>query len=522
MINAVCPNPKCGRSLKMEERFIGKKVACIHCHQPFQVEVVSPSATATAATAPDATTTPGLPGWDVFGEKTIAGPMPAGYPSAPSMAPPVPSATHPPAPARVPTPPTPGGPPPLPPRSQSVGAGLRVGPLLVSIVSIAITAGSLAGIVHALRGPTPETAGEAPAAENVPAERWAAVAIESGGVRLVIVDGKKVPGAPEIAPVHVTNRDWKLGDLPPALTARPSTFDELEGILAKYNEALAANNVPADRRLVACNSGVFGSAKDAERAKLQEWFRASVKKTLNRDVEIVDAALEAEYGARGSIPPNVQVRMKAVSMDIGSSATRFGYFDTPKTFRGSEFKAGAKSAQTEITNLMKSKPGKAPFRAAAAEWKRANDEAIRKLANETPPLKNHERYYLLGGTPWAVTVLSHPQEFGTAPDDRPGDIPITPGDIDLVLRLTEEKPDFTAVKAAVLEKVPAGPSREQADVELTRVGNAFTLERLSAAATLLKSYSDECQFSKKQVRFFTRSLFAWPLGYILVKGNFEQ
>ena len=122
--------------------------------------------------------------------------------------------------------------------------------------------------------------------------------------------------------------------------------------------------------------------------------------------------------ARGSVPPVVDVRMKSISMDIGSSATRYGYFDNPKTFRGNEFKSGAKTAQTEITAMTKGKPTKT-FRTAAADWKKVHDEAVRKLANDTPPLKNHERYYLLGGTPWVITVLSHPQDFGKAPDERP-------------------------------------------------------------------------------------------------------
>jgi hypothetical protein len=497
MINAVCPNSRCSRSLPVESRFLGRKITCPHCQQAFLVET-APSPQSTSAD-PEATTTPWLPGSE----------PPGTVPRAPA---PAARRTTPPAPAA-------GGPPPLPPLSG--GRALRTGPLVVSVLSLLVTLSSCIGIVNLVRSPEDGVAGEgAPVAPGPPpVERWAAITIESGGVRLVVIDAKKTPGNPDLILVHATNRDWNLRNLPPGVPTRPEHFDELERILGKFNEEFATNNVPADHRLVACNGGVLSAGGDAGREKIKGWVQESVRKALGREVEFVDTAAEAEYGARGSIPPTTAVRARSVTLDMGNSATKYGYFDTPTTFKGDALKLGMRDATSGITAVASAK--KISFATAAREWKATADREVRKVADGTPQLMNHERYYLLGGTPWVVTVIAHPEEFAKPVDARAVDIRLSPVDIEGALRLIEEKNDVPALTAAVATKVPAGPARENLEAELTGF-NRFNLQQLLAGATLLKSISDGCNFSGKEVRFYTRSLHAWPVGYILVKGKFEQ
>lgn len=512
MITAICPNPNCGQMITVEDRYVGRKISCFVCRQPFQVEVVPTFDS--HGPDPEGTGTPWL-----FGES------PTSRPSATAplggLVGPV-GGLGPPRRQLVNAPTGPTKPPPLPPR-PGAGRGLRAAPTAVSLASLLVTVGCAVGIVLLLSPQRSETKpidpdGPPPAA----IERWAAITVESRGARLVVIDARRTPGNPELTLVHATSRDWKLGEVP-ADGTRPPSFDELEKILDQYSKGLKLNEVPENNRLVACNEAVLAPTGDkttpATREKLKGWVQAAVKKTLDREVDVVAAAQEAEYGARGCIPPTPAVRMQSVALDIGNGSTKYGYFDTPTDFKGDKFKTGVGAAHTEITALAKVK--KLDFALAAQDWKPTNDEALRKVADNVPPLRNHARYYLLGGAPWVVTVLSHPEEFAKPIDARAVDIRLSTVDIDGVLRLIESKKDFDGVKAAVLEKVPAA-GRDQLGVELSQIGRVFQMEQMLAGATLLKSIADTCNFGSKEVRFYTRSLHAWPVGYILVKGKFEQ
>lgn len=471
MTTAVCPNPLCAAPLPVDERSAGGRVTCPRCRQAVEVAATA----STAVSNLEETATPWLPG------------------SA------LPSAV-----------PTRRGPPPLPPRRTR----LRPLPLAVSAVSVLVILFSLVGIIKQFGSKTDD----APPPPAATPERWAAITIESFGVRLVVIDCTRTSGTAELTLVHATNRDWQLGKLPPALTTRPAAFDELDRVLAPYSDDLARYNVPPERRLVACNSGVVPT-DGPSRDKLLGWVQESVRKTLNLDVEAVNAGQEAEYGARGSIPLDAPTRMQAVSLDMGGSSTKYGYFDTYKTFKGAKFDIGASGAEARISDLAKAK--RLTFANAAKEWKVTADDEVRKLASSTPPLANYPKCYLLGGAPWAVTVIAHPVEFAKPLDARAVNVRLTPYDIEAARDLVERAPNFAALQQSVLAKLPPGTDRVPLEVELNQISRAFSLQRVLAGATLLKSFADACDFAGKDVRFYTRSLHAWPVGYILVKGKFE-
>lgn len=460
-MTTVCPH--CACPLPVDDRSAGGRVTCPRCRQATGVNV-------------EETATPWLPG--------------SGPPSVPAVR---------------------RGPPPLPPRPAK--PKLRPLPLAVSAVSVLVILGSLIGTIRLFGGKPEET----PAPPAATPERWAAVTIESFGVRLVVIDCVRTSGTAELTLVHATNRDWQLGKLPPDLTNRPAAFDELERVMAPYGDDLARYNVPPERRLVACNSGVV-PADGANRDKLLGWVKESVRKALNCDAEAVSAGEEAEYGARGSIPLDPPTRMQAVSLDMGGSSTKYGYFDTYKTFKGAKFDIGASGAETRILEVAKVK--RLSFASAAKDWKATADDEVRKLASSVPPLTNYPKCYLLGGAPWAVTVIAHPAEFAKPLDARAVNIRLTPSDIEGARDLVERSPNFPALQKAVLAKLPPGTDRVPLEVELNQVSR-LSMERILAGATLLKSFADACDFQNKDVRFYTRSLHAWPVGYILVKGKFE-
>lgn len=349
-------------------------------------------------------------------------------------------------------------------------------------------------------------------------ERWAAVTIESFGVRLVVLDCQRTAGEPKLTVVHATNRDWNLGFLPAEPTGRPAAFDELERVLDGLKSDLDSRGVPAERRLVACGSGVV-PAGGPNREKLKGWVQEAVARSLRADVEAVSPDAEAEYAARGSIPPDPATRSQSALLDMGAARTRYGYFGTGSRYEGGSFEIGVRTAETDIAALAKNK--RIAFASAAADWRATANDLVGSHIGRAPELRNRSRYYLLGGAPWAVAVLSHPKEFAKPADERPVSIPLKPADVAVAHRLVEESPNTEALHAAVLSSVAPDRDRTLLEAELAQISKAFAPQRLLAGAALLRSFSDVCEFQNKEARFITRGLHAWPIGYILVRGRFE-
>lgn len=510
MINVPCPNPGCGRTLRMSEKFIGKKVGCTYCAQPFVVESAPPPSeqvTTSGLAAPTAsavTTAPGTSSTLASGKSAVAPAMS----SASSRA----AAPPPPAPEDAEEPEPPRGPPRLPSGPREVGAGLRVGSLLVSLLSLAVIAGSLAGIVWILRGPA------AAQEQEEQAQRWAAVSIESKGVRLLIVDAKHGDGNPEFIPLEMGNRDWSVTMPKPLPGSPPQAVTDLEAILAKMNETLDQYEVPREYRRVACTNKLLDDVEERDRERAQKWLEASVRDKLGLKLDVIDAGLEAEYGARASIAR--RYRKTSLYLDIGTGSTKYGYFEDGSNFRGLSAKLGGRQAQDEIGKIAKDQ--KLTAAEAAEKWRPVGDKAVTDLTAEAPKLESAERYYLFGGTAWAATVLSRPNYFRHAADKRDATVKLTADDIATALSIAKTHKTPAEIKQAVLAKAEA--PRGALDEELDRVLEVFRPDQLVARLSLLKCFSDKCGFAtgKKEVLFYTRGLHAWPLGYIAVEGGFER
>jgi hypothetical protein len=488
MINVVCPNPDCGRTLRMSEKFVGKKVGCVHCAQPFLVEEAPLLEQVTSDLAPQATTTVDLLGASGATQAASASLLP------------------------LPDPEEARRPPPLPLQPREVGAGLLIAPLLVSLLSIAVTVGSLGGIAWLLRGKPAVTPEE-------PGERWAAISIESKGVRLLIVDAKRGDGNPSFLPREMVNRDWSAAMPKPLPVDPPQEVANLGTILTGMNELLDRYDVPREHRLIGCTNGLLKDVEERDRQRAQKWLAGAVWDKLGLKLEVIDAGLEAEYGARASIAR--KHRTTSLYLDVGTNGTKYGYFEDAANFRGASDKLGGKLAVAEIDALRKA--GKAGVAEAAEKWKPTGDNAVTALTLKTPKLKNAERYYLGGGAAWATAVLTHPDSFRPAENQRPVLVePLTAADIDEALKLAKAHETGDALKLAVLAKAPS-PHGHLSE-ELDRINNQFTPEQLVARITLLKCFADACGFGgeRKQAVFFTGGLYSWPLGHIAVKGGFEK
>src|SRR5579883_4613 len=534
MIQAQCPNPACNRLLRMDEKLIGKRVKCIYCEQPFRVEAVTPAPEASAVASPDAVpqalplddvalSTSGPVAGNAFeGGRPTASGSTASVRVLTSVAVPahLAPAPEPPAPENSEQDsesPSPVEPPPLPRRprkDKEVEAGLRIGPSLISLLSVVIIIGSAATIVSLLLKP------KVPVQSEVQSERWAAITIESRGVRLVIVDITHTSTGDNIVPVHLDNVDWELFKEPPATFPKNPPSDsmaKLEKILRDYDKTLSEQEVPTEYRLVACNTGALRPMKDVIREQeVMDWLQATTQKVMNTKLEYVDPEFEAQFGVRASIP--LDKRGNSVCMDIGSGSTRYGYFNKDH-FQGDAFEYGTKKAMSDINAIVK-KEG-TPFSTAAMKWQPKIAADTGKLANQVSQLKNCDNYYLLGGTPWFVAVLTQPTAFVPAPHDRAINVEIELADIDPTLKLVAEN-NFDVVKKNVLAKVPPGMSTKYLQEELTRIGQIFSQEQLIAGITLFQGLAKGCNFDSKKIQFFVRSLYAWPIGYIIWKSEYEK
>lgn len=523
MINVKCPNPNCAkrdRTLRLDEKFIGKRVKCIYCSFAFQVDAeqqpqppILKAMTVPNSSDPAASMTPMIN--DRTGSQAAA-PQAAGSSQtfgagdthSGSAMPTIVVPLSLPEPLELPA----REPPPLPVRRKASGGGVRVESLVVSLMSATAIMVSLALILLKVRG----LDDRAPTPQSPERERWGAITIESGGVRIIIVDGEH-GDEPKFYPKLAASREWSVTKL-----QNPQEEARLKTILTDMNDLFIKYEVPKSRRLVAHTDKLLNAAPSEEiKGKYQRSIEAVVKETLNLKLKVIGAEREAEFGARGIIR-SMKNRTKAIFLDLGGGSAKFGYFHSEKDFRPGSSDLGVNRAVNEIKD--KAKAQGVSFSVAARLWKpKGSDAEIRELIAKTPQLRDGEHYHLLGGTCWAVSVLTKPDSFLPAPDDREANVDLTAADIAEARALAEQHTTIDELKAAVLTKVRGDGDLQHLEEELRRVGKDFPYERLLAGVTILKSYADECQLkNKKKVQFFTRSMHAWPLGFIAIEGKFEK
>ena len=518
-INVTCPNPACLRTLRVEDRFLGKKVKCKFCSQPLLIEVQAEPPVA----PPDLSTMQLSHADNVFEQQTIAGAAPV------PMAEPIPMA----APAGWPDVRS-DGPPPLPP-AAAAPPKLKVGALVVSLVSLAVICGSVAGIVT-LRRPAAAKDGTANAAAG-PIERHAAIALESGGVRLVVAPLRRAGDSYELGELELQNKRAPLAVQPGEPGLNPDKLGPAMRVVGEFIQVSKGRNVPDANLLVVCNSGVLKELeKDpAALARAKATLEQKVRDAGGADVTYITADDEARFGAIGCVPP--EDRVTSVLLDLGNSAAKCGYHDAGGAFTGFGITPLGRRTFTVAVNderprprpaapFPKKGPGQAPkggpsgprpFVTVAEELRPSHLNApLARTARDWPALTARKKYHLLGGVAWAAATLTHPAEVG---EKR---VTLTAKDVQNLDALVSGSPSAEAVKAKVLGPLPAGPAKDRATKEVGAVIEDQGHDGLVASAKILRALADECDFGTKSVQFFRDSLYAWPLGYLLVRSGVEK
>lgn len=507
-VNVTCPN--CNNALRVADRFLGVRVKCKFCGQPILIEVQAEPA---AGPPPDA------PEGNVFEQMTLVGPAPVSpgvfdrqtVAPAPTAAAPAGSgvfgrqtlAAEPPA----------DGPPPLPPRPPGPPK-VKIGALILSILSTAVICGSVAAIVMFRPHVTPDP-------QAVAGEKYAAIALESGGVRFAMVPIEKRADGYSLGEWVLENREVKLAPDKGAKRLDEEKLREgmkrVQELAAKAREAGVTN----DRLFVLCNSGVLSGLDAADQEAARRELDDLVRQTAGVAPVYVDPDDEARYGALASVPP--EDRTKAVYFDLGNSGARCGYHDAPGVFIGFKVPLGRKGFLGAVREQVKAQP-RVGF-AAVAEGLRgeALTAPLRAALKDRPPAVNRTKFYIAGGSAWAAAVLQHPDQLR-----RPhltfaaGDF----GEFDKAVRAAG--PGTDGLRAKALNRVQGLPDRDRElaageidDVTRNRFGG---VEDLAAAAQVLRALSEVCRIDadKKEVKYYTNALYAWPLGFLLARSGAEK
>ena len=549
MINATCPN--CKRALRIADQYVGKTVKCAYCQTQFVAQNATGSRPAMPASG-SKPVMPAVPNPNVFEEETIAGPPPGyrpgppAYPAPPAPAPypgvfdeatvlgPAPgsatvrrsgatpsnpSGSHPSlrVPA-VPQEPLPfDGPPPLPPRRrQAVGGTFQFGSLIVCIFSLAVIAGSLTGIVTLLRAKSDQ--GHAAGATG-PAEMWAVITIETGGSRFLAIQVTPTSESYDFTKVDTAQKDIKFDpDKVGAALYRESTMAELESALQLFLAIAKDKEVPSDHLFVVANRGVVEVSKTDEKLvdKAKDRLSSVVRKVLDQPLAFISVDDEAKYGVLGIIPP--RDRDDSASFDIGSTFVKMGFNSSRGMVETAKFD-GTKAFISRVEPNAKKAPLGLPEFNREAVRIRSFDflPALTKTFDEKPAFRNRPKYHIMGGAAWVVSTIEHPKD-----PEKNHRVSLTSNEIDDYINLIKDCKNFDDVKEDALSRARTPADRKWAEAQLKDIGDKLDMKFLIASGHMLKMFSDACAWrSGKEVQFFTDGLYAWPLGYVLVKSGHE-
>lgn len=423
------------------------------------------------------------------------------------------------------------GPPPLPPRPSASA----VRPLIACTVSLAVILASAAGI-YKIR-----FAGGFAATPPPPTSRGqhACIALETSGIRLLVVS----LDAYDDGSYKFRSEDRKSANLPGWYAPDPADKDGLNpgkldaaaAKVAEFQDVARGMGVPAENVLVACNSGVlrdFAKAGNSETARRQ--IDAAVAKKCKLTVEHINPDEETRFGALGTLKK--RERTKGIFLDLGRSSGKFGAFDEEMFFHSDagigfqEFFAKAEK-KAEAAGVANPADPNAEFRASLQT---VRSDILPKLHEKVRGIgifKDRPQCDLAGGAFWVVATALHPSEAANKDNLR---IKLTledirwfnkqvgmPGsDINALKRFAEGniRPGSDAEKArAEIEEIMGFNANPKGSEEPTRRMRTFI-----AAGEIVLVYAEALDLERKETNFFTKSLYVWPLGFILHKNRQER
>jgi exopolyphosphatase/pppGpp-phosphohydrolase len=244
--------------------------------------------------------------------------------------------------------------------------------------------------------------------------------------------------------------------------------------------------------------------------EIKDILRKAVESSVGRPIEFITGQDEARYEALACIPPSE--RASNVLFDVGGGNTKGGYFNEDGLFYGFQINLGSKTF-FKASQQEAGKSGK-PFAEAASSIRAKKLEpAIREETGRYPALVQHPKVYLVGGITWAMTVLTHPA-------DRRQRVKLTAADIDRFAVLVKENKPLP-LRRKVLAQVSDDKARAAVEKDVKKIQEEVfpKQDQLIAGAEILKALSAELNLKDREIIFFRDAHIAWPMGYLMKKGN---
>ncbi len=539
--SVVCPH--CRNHTKAPEGFLGKRVRCKRCNQPFFLKAgnVPPPRPTFVQSPPTATALP-----DSVMETVMATPQarsPAGtngFPAGRQAA--FPPAANPPAAtpaANYGLPPAPAGVRDTAP-SSGRGNGRRF-VYLGLLAAALLVAGAGVGASFMFLPARPIKANK-----SDKFGKYACIEIGSSSVKMVVADfmpeedvySFDIIARDEEEQKNQTNlaksvaKDLKSFD--------PKVLDKAVGFVKDYYKKCKDDaGVPPDRIYIVCSSGVFAKIAEADRYDNEADIKTRVREAIGKRVTFVDEADQARCCLLACALP--KQRSQALILDLGGNHTLGGYMDDKGKFHGIQGleKNESKSLEkNEIKTLDKIGPKNYAKdlekeakkqnveRLAIDELNHLRAEALRKPLQTAlaldKELGQQNKVYLIGGCPYAMTTYMRPEEIKKIRDgQKEFRVRLSAKDV-LDFRNQVAKKGRVQLHQAALNDAGKDPNGA-VEKELQKVEQIFTEVEVRAVAEILLTLSEEFDFKgKTSVTFMVDSQFAFALGHIITMSEFEQ
>ena len=301
---------------------------------------------------------------------------------------------------------------------------------------------------------------------------------------------------------------------------RPEALEDTKKTVASLTEEMKSKyQVPGDRIYVICSSGLFSGFKDdkAAIAKAKSSLKEELKESTGGKVDFVDEEQEAHYTILACVAP--KDREEFSLFDIGSGNTKGGYISDGQ-FYAWNVNYGTRTMFEEAYKQAKATGEKRSLEEVLAELRQKEvAKPLQAGIENKPVLASRKKVILTGGIVWGLATYTHPNDL------KKERVKLTPADVQTFAEMVANK-DEKQILETVLKSVETDKMKDAVRKEVGRVQDKVAKDkgknrRLMGGAEILKALSSELRFSEKDVSFFRKGRFAWPMGYLMKKAGIQ-
>ncbi|MEO6915315.1 MAG: tetratricopeptide repeat protein [Chitinophagaceae bacterium] len=279
-----------------------------------------------------------------------------------------------------------------------------------------------------------------------------------------------------------------------------SAFESGKGAIKNFFTYINGKKIGPDHIFIAFSSGILQSALAKQMstdsiARVFGQVARSIIPSFIKPIEFLTPDLEARYTNTGIVLPKFKER--SVSIDIGGSNTKGGFYNPAGAFESFSLPYGSRSMAISTTS------NELP-------------ESIKSemmLLNQKPGIQNKREVFFLGGIVWAMINLLYPEKA------KADYVEFTYNDVETFKSMASA--DYINLINFTQEKLNSITDKdlmEKAKANFTAVQSTFTADNLRRGAMLLDGIMNQLNIPtlKKRYYFLSRgSHIAWVTGYVV-------